>query len=222
MPYLAVVNIPSGETLVMRSLWLTCLFGITFLLPLSAQSATLYDKYPWALTYYYGQTVSAPLIGVLHADWRRWPEHLQSLEIARTLNEENIVRRFFNPIVGVVQLGANGAVRYGKNESTIYEIDPCIIFRWANLPWNHYVNTSFAIAEGISYDTSYAYIEKNQNTNAKRLLNYLMLEASFAPPTYPQLQLVARIHHRSGAYGLYHAGNTGSNVVGLGLRYLFA
>jgi hypothetical protein len=64
-------------------------------------------------------------------------------------------------------------------------------------------------------------LEKRSNTNTKRLLNYLMLEAAFALPAYPQVQLLARIHHRSGAFGLYRAGNTGSNDVGLGIRYLF-
>jgi hypothetical protein len=48
-----------------------------------------------------------------------------------------------------------------------------------------------------------------------------MLEAAFALPAYPQIQVVGRIHHRSGAFGLYRAGNTGSNAVGIGIRYLF-
>src|SRR5262245_23564687 len=53
------------------------------------------------------------------------------------------------------------------------------------------------------------------------MMNYLLLEATFALPTHPYLQLVVRIHHRSGAHGLYHAGNTGSNVIGLRIRYLY-
>jgi hypothetical protein len=131
------------------------------------------------------------------------------------------VRRFFNPIVGVVQVAGAMTMRNGSNQNTIYEIDPYINFRWANLPWNHYVSTSFSIGEGISYVSSVPFIEKKDNQNTKRLLNLLIFEATFAAPSYPQLQLVARIHHRSGAYGLYHAGNTGSNDVGLGIRYLF-
>lgn len=203
---------------------------ISCLLPLTALSAPviypenqkLYDQYPWSFMYYYGQTLNTPLINILEGkEWRRWPEHIQSIELARTLSEENIVRRFFSPLVGVIQLAGNFTVRYGKNENTIYEFDPYLIFRWANLPWNHYVNTSLALAEGVSYDTSVPAIEKRQNTNTKRLLNYLIVEATFAHPSYPRLQLLARIHHRSGVYGLYHAGNTGSNDVGLGLRYLF-
>lgn len=181
----------------------------------------LYDLYPWAATYYYGITGTDALGSILTGTFTRWPEHIQSLEISRTLAEDNIVRRFFRPIVGVVQLAANVTVRNGSNQPTIYEFDPYIAFRWANLPWNHYINTSLAIGEGISYATSVPSIERRYSDNTKRLLNYLMLEATFALPNHPRIQLIARIHHRSGAYGLYHASNSGSNDIGLGLRYLF-
>jgi len=208
-------------------LWVWSFFGVLPMIavgkPLTCYPTNqqLYDQYPWSVMYYYGQTVSVPLIQIFEGNLRRWPEHIQTLELAHTFNENNVIRRFFCPIVGVVQLAGNVTVRYGKNESTIYEFDPYLIFRWANLPWNHYVTTSLAVAEGISYDSSIPFIERRHNTNTKRLLNYLMLEATFASPNYPRAQLLARIHHRSGAFGLYHAGNTGSNVVGLGLRYLF-
>lgn len=187
-----------------------------------AQGQGLYDQYPWAATYYYGVTVNNPLVEVVILNnLNRWPEHIQSIELTRTLAPDNIVRRFFSPVVGIVQIDANITMRNGSNQHTIYEFNPYFNIRWANLPWNQYVNTSFAIGEGLSYDTSVSYIEKRNNDNTKRLLNYLMLEATFAAPSYPRLQLVARIHHRSGAYGLYHAGNTGSNDIGLAIRYLF-
>lgn len=189
-------------------------------IPLYPQDQTLYDTYPQAIMYYYGVTVSDPLFRML-GDMHRWPEHIQSLEYSYTLSKTNPVRRFFCPVVGVVQLAANVTERRGSKESTIYEFDPYITFRWANLPWNYYINTSFAIGEGISYASSYPSLEKKTNVNTKRLLNYLMLEATFASPYYPRVQVVARIHHRSGAFGLYRAGNTGSNVIGVGVRYLF-
>ncbi len=188
----------------------------------SLTGQNLYDHYPWSVLYYYGWTVSNPLIDVLTLhDLQRWPETIQSFELAYTLSEQNPVRRFFNPIVGVIQLAGNFTVRDGKNEPTIYEFDPYMIFRWANFPWNKYLNTSFALAEGVSYVTSVPAVEKKDNDNTKRFLNYLIVELTFAAAEFPRLQLVARIHHRSGAFGLYHAGNTGSNDLGLGLRYLF-
>lgn len=199
------------------------------LIPLNATGTTLfypqdqrlYDQYPWSVMYYYGQTVSASLFSIFEANWQHWPEHIQSIEIAHTFDEQNFLRLFFKPLVGVLQLAGNFTIRNGDNENRIYEFEPYLIFRWANFPWNHCVNTSFALAEGVSYDSSVPAIEKRQNNHTKRLLNYLIVEGTFASPNYPRVQLLARIHHRSGAYGLYHAGNTGSNVIGIGLRYLF-
>lgn len=181
----------------------------------------LYDKYPWAFMYYYGTTGRDALARMAFGEFHRWPEHIQSLELTHTLSQENFLRRLVCPLVGVVQLAGNVTLRNGSHQHTIYEFNPYLAFRWANFPWNQYVNTSLAIGEGISYDTSVPALEKKANEDTKRLLNYLMLEASFALPTYPRLQLIARIHHRSGAFGLYRAGNTGSNNVGLGIRYLF-
>jgi hypothetical protein len=184
--------------------------------------STFYDQYRYSLLYYYGFTFKDPLIHLVTLEeTHRYPEHIQSLELDYTLSQDNIIRRLFNPLVGVVQFAFNFTRRNGSNEHVIYEVDPYFAFRWANWSWNCFINTSFAIGEGISYDSSIPSLEKRSNSNTKRLLNYLMLEATFASPKAPRWQLVARIHHRSGAYGLYHAGNTGSNAVGLGLRYLF-
>lgn len=207
----------------------TFLFLVTFLFSRLALSASppcfpvtknLYDQYTWAYTYYYGITASDALSRIIRLEFHRWPEHIQSLEVARTLSEDNFLRRLVHPLVYVVQFAVNGTYRVGSEEHNIAEIDPYFAFRWTHFPWDQYVNTSFAIGEGISYTSSIPALEKKANENTKRLLNYLMFEASFAIPKYPRLQLITRIHHRSGAYGLYRAGNTGSNDVGLGVRYL--
>lgn len=183
---------------------------------------SLYDRYPYSLLYYYGITFDNPLINLLTLhDLNRWPEQIQSLEFAYTLSENNAVRRFFNPLVGLVQIAGNITLRNGKNEHVIYEFDPSIQFRWANFPWNDYVNTSFMLAEGMSYDTAIPSVEKKQKSNTKHLLNFMVVEVTAACPHHPRLQFVGRIHHRSGAYGLYQAGNTGSNDLTLGIRYLF-
>jgi hypothetical protein len=185
------------------------------------QGQDLYDEYRWAGLYYYGITVSDALGQIIKGEIHRWPEHIQSVELTHTLSRENLLRRLVYPLVGVVQVSMNFTVRNGSNQSTIYEFDPYVEGRWANFPWNKYINTSFAIGEGISYDTSVPSLEKKSSENTKRLLNYLLLEATFASPSNPRWQLVARIHHRSGMFGVYHAGNTGSNDIGLGIRYLF-
>jgi len=185
-------------------------------------NSKLYDQYRFAATYYYGITCEDKLLRITQFGIHRWPEHIQSFEFSHTLSIDNFLRRRVNPIVDIVQLAGNVTSRTGSHEATIYEFDPYLAFRWANLPWNRYVNTSFAIGEGVSYVTSYIALEKKSNrSNTKRFLNYLMFEATIAPPSYPRLQFLVRIHHRSGAFGLYRAKNAGSNVLGCGIRYLF-
>lgn len=182
---------------------------------------SLYDQYPFGLAYYYGITGSDALGSMALGDFHRWPEHIQSLELNYTVPQGNFFRNLVKPLTNVLQIAANVTVRDGHNQHRIYEFNPYFEGRWADFPWDSYLTTSFAIGEGISYASSIPSLEGKSSENTKRLLNYLLLEATFAAPSYPRLQLMLRIHHRSGAYGLYHAGNTGSNDIGLGLRYLF-
>lgn len=187
-----------------------------------AHGEFLYDIYPYSLMYYYGVTVSNPLARIVRGDINRWPERIHSLEAAMTLSRCNTVRQIFYPIVPVVELAAGLTIRDGTNEPTIYEFTPFIGFRWTNFPWNAYVLTSFLLGEGISYATSIPTLErKNPQNDSKRLLNYMRIELTLALPCFPRLQLVPIIHHRSGAFGLYGAGNTGSNDISLGIKYLF-
>ena len=184
---------------------------------------TLYDQHPWSMMYYYGKTYSNPLFHVIILNkLHRWPEHIQTAELTKTLATDNFLRQALKPIVDTVQLAGNITLRDGSNQNhPIYEFNPYLLFRWSIFPWNDYLSTSFAIGEGVSYATAIPSLERKDNPKTKRLLNFLALEASIALPQYPELQLVARVHHRSGAFGLYGAGNTGSNALGIGIRYLF-
>ncbi|MCD6073710.1 MAG: hypothetical protein K0Q70_593 [Rhodospirillales bacterium] len=97
-----------------------------------------------------------------------------------------------------------------------------IVARWLDFPWNETVRTSFAAGEGLSYASSIPEIERERSPgNNSRLLNYLMIEAELAPPDEEQWSFVARIHHRSGVFGLYDGVSKGSNLVTAGIRYRF-
>ena|SRR5215212_8480972 len=54
-----------------------------------------------------------------------------------------------------------------------------------------------------------------------RTLLYLALEAAFTLPSAPQIELVLRVHHRSGAYGTLGGLKEGNNANVLGFRYRF-
>ena len=101
-----------------------------------------------------------------------------------------------------------------------WEFTGSVNLRWVVFPWNRYVETTAAIGEGLSWATEIPALEKADPTNSSnsQLLNYILLEVTFAIPESPW-SLVTRIHHRSGVWGLF--GHTGSNVLEAGIRYRF-
>lgn len=176
-------------------------------------------SWPWAVMVYGGILEKTSIYNALTLRSKKGPA-IFSLEVSRELAPDNVIRRFFQPIVSTMALTAN--VSYINDPAgAIYEFNPYMQFRWENFPWDKYVVNTYAIGWGVSYDSRVSTWEKQDSDNSKRLLNYLMFETTLAAPEYPRLQLVLRLHHRSGAFGLYGADNTSSNFVGAGVRYLF-
>jgi len=79
-------------------------------------------------------------------------------------------------------------------------------------PW---LNLGFV--EGISYNSAVSNYERTYRENYANLLNYLAFELEAA--VSPELSMVGRIHHRSGAFGTYSGVKEGSNAYLIGLRY---
>jgi hypothetical protein len=81
-------------------------------------------------------------------------------------------------------------------------------------PW-----LSLYFVEGVSLLSQPSNYEKTFRENYSVFLNYLAFEVEAL--VNPQLSIVGRIHHRSGAYGVYFGVSEGSNAYLLGLRYRF-
>ena len=109
----------------------------------------------------------------------------------------------------------------------IYEAAFFANARWSNFPWNDTLMTTIAIGWGVSYTSDITAneaqdeIDTDPDEGPQRWLNYLSFEYGVALPRYPQWQLFYRLHHRSGAFGLFASNDVGSNVMALGLRYQF-
>jgi len=105
----------------------------------------------------------------------------------------------------------------------IYQINPFLFVQWCHFPWNRVLPTTFRFGEGVSYASKVPFRERRNADyhETERLLNFLVFELGFSWPGLPQWQGVVRYHHRSGAFGLYGASNTGSTAVGIGIRYIF-
>ena len=107
---------------------------------------------------------------------------------------------------------------FGEQEHV--ELVASINVRWITFPWNRYLDTSFAFGGGLSQATEVPVLERRDpdSSEAAALLHYLMVEAAFGLPGSPW-SVVARLHHRSGIFGLFS--HSGSNLLEFGLRYRF-
>ncbi|MFC1747194.1 hypothetical protein ACFL2V_00150 [Pseudomonadota bacterium] len=103
------------------------------------------------------------------------------------------------------------------------ELNLLAIYRWQKTPWDHILNTSFALGDGLSYASEIPPLELASTTNigASRLLNYILVEMTVAPPHVKNWSIVARVHHRSGVYGLFNDVEGGSNVIAMGIKFRY-
>jgi len=106
-----------------------------------------------------------------------------------------------------------------------WEFNLAYVGRWKPFPWDHVVDTSVALGGGVSWAAEVPFIEPRAKElgeqESTRLLGYLMLEIELAPPGPGPWSGFVRLHHRSGAKGLFDDVNGGSNFIALGARYHF-
>lgn len=124
-----------------------------------------------------------------------------------------------------VDFEMEGQVGKHFGEQNHFEVNAVpMVFRWKNFPWDKYVDTSVAVGAGVSYAFEKPDIEENsvgKDKTSPKLLGYLMLEFAFSLPDKPQWSFVTRVHHRSGANGLFDGRLDASNGIGFGIKYSF-
>lgn len=178
---------------------------------------------PWGVAYFHGWMTNNNITQVLKWNNVRFEYGtLDTLELSYELSPQNPFRRLFQPIVSTVEVAANTTYRDDPRGS-IYEVDGYAILRWQHFPWDRYLVNTLAFGDGLSYVTKPPQRElyDADTKNPKNLLNFLMLEVTFALPAHPEWQLIGRVHHRCGAWGAFGAGNLSSNAIEIGLRYRF-
>lgn len=104
------------------------------------------------------------------------------------------------------------------------ETNIVVIARWMDFPWDRWLDTRIAFGEGLSYAFQTPPIEPRRDpdeSTSARLLNYLMVELEFVIPRHERWSKFVRLHHRSGAAGIFGGVEGGSNFIGTGIRYSF-
>lgn len=104
-----------------------------------------------------------------------------------------------------------------------WEFNGLVIARWSKFPWDHLIDTTVAIGNGLSYPTEVPRLERERHgpDESTRLLNYTLVEITFALPNVLDWSLVWRYHHRSGAFGTFDGVTEGSTVLAGGIKYRF-
>lgn len=192
--------------------------------------AGLFDNYPannrqWSVLLYGGITATQDLHDLVRFNFDSAGESVYSAELAYALSQDNPISKFFHPLLDQIQFAGNIAERFDDEANyPVTELDAYLMVRRTNRLWARYLYTTMAVGEGVSYATSIPYVEQSiTGKSSTRFLDFMTFEITFALPSKPQYQLVTRIHHRSGCYGLFYPKNEhpGSNNIGIGFRYYF-
>lgn len=182
-------------------------WGFVFLFPVY-KSMAFKD---WSVTFY-----GARLTGDTLAN---------TLELSATYEDSYFLAVALSKKIGnlsnYVDFEVEGQVVQHFGEQHHQEFNVLIAGRWLPFPWDKYLDTNFAIGNGMSYATKTPEIEDSEHDETSRFLNYLMFELSFALPDVPQWNLIIRIHHRSGIFGVINDVEGASNAVGFGIHYNF-
>ena len=120
-----------------------------------------------------------------------------------------------------VELEVEGQVAKHFGDQHHEEYVAAILARWLPLPWDRTLDTSFAVGAGLSFASEVPEIEEQEHEDTARLLMYLVFEATLSHPRLPRWSLVGRLHHRSGAFGLFHDVRSASNGLALGIKHAF-
>ena len=168
------------------------------------------EKHKWFLTIFGGPSAQPDLENVLIFNMR--------FEDDTYIAVAALAREFwrFDNWISVEVEGQVG--KYFGNEHQ-WQYNGLIIGRWNRFPWDKYVDTSFAVGDGLSYNTKTSKVEKEDDEEAGKWLHYLMFDLTFGRPEYPRWNFVYRIHHRSSIRERIGAG--ASNFVAFGIKYSF-
>jgi hypothetical protein len=97
--------------------------------------------------------------------------------------------------------------------------------RISKFPWNDYIVTTIALSTGLNYATGISEFEKEHSgltpPDGVHVLHYFAPEITFALPAAPDKQLVVRLQHRSGAFGVVSNANSGATYLTGGFRFWF-
>ncbi len=120
-----------------------------------------------------------------------------------------------------VEPEVGAAYRFGDKEN-LGEFWGALYFRYDGFPWNDSLYTTAALSTGWSYLTEtsqWEYSRSDEGTS--QVLHYFSPEITVADPDNKNVELVLRLHHRSGIFGTIDGVYSGSTFLSTGIRVRF-
>lgn len=123
------------------------------------------------------------------------------------------------PILQDSQIELEGQYLHHFGEMDYPEVTLAFYLRSPDLALPGELSVNAAFGQGLSYAFKEPLLESARKDRApQKLLAYLAFELELSHDALPNMQLVPRLHHRSGAYGVIGPRGDGSNYMGLGVR----
>jgi hypothetical protein len=170
-----------------------------------------------ATAIYWGDYVETSMVDIFGDpippnEWDFRNDSLIATAVSR--NAGHWKRLTFEPEVGIGQ-------RYGKQDET--ELWAALFVRYHGFPWDDYLTTTFALSTGLNWATGVSEIEQERARDGEgsQLMHFFSPEITFALPSRPNVQLLFRIHHRSGVFGLVSDAWGGAQYGTFGFRVWF-
>ena len=178
----------------------------------------------WDVLLAYGEMTDGRLNQILRFNFGDFTgEQLYTMDVGYTLRDDNGLVKLVDWFLTTIEVAVNFTYQDDPAED-IYQIAPYIMARWSRFPWSKYVHTTFAIGDGLSYSSEIPSRELDPGKpdgDYHNVLNYIAMEATLSLPKHRDWQLVYRLHHRSGVFGLMGADNEGTTAMQLGIRHYF-
>ena len=184
------------------SRWIVFLVASTLLIPAAALAEP-----QWGATLFGARLTINSFGDTLFGEATYEDSHLVGLGVSRKIGT-------YKNLIGF-EVEGQAVKHFGDQDHE--EFNVLIVARWLPFPWDRFLDTSFAVGEGISYAATDPILENK----GQQWLNYILLELAFAAPSLPKWEAVIRVHHRSGVFGLYKGVRDASNALGFGIRYRF-
>jgi hypothetical protein len=209
----------------LRLIWIPCI-AMAGLLPSTDQARSQSADSSNAVMLFAGGVDDSPFFELVCAPWESdWEDiGIVAASYSRRFGTLNALMDAptFGSLGDDLALEAEAGVSARFGDESLGEVWTALYLRYSGFPWNGIVYTTIAGNIGLSMLSEKSQFEKERDGHkTDQLLHYLGPEITVADPDMRDLELVFRLHHRSGVFGLFDGVDSGSTFITGGVRMHF-